>query len=547
MDKKYLSAIITFANEKEEVEKTIKSLRKHSFSNLPIILINDASDDGYDYDFLENKYKLIYIKNKERLGTGKSRDLGVKACETPFFILLDAHMRFYDKVWQPALVDILLKEEKVLLCCQTRNIRQTKKEKANRPTGAKIIFFGENNTFETCWNYEEKQPGATLEEIPCVLGATYATSKKYWTYLKGLTGLKSYGGDEAYISIKVWLEGGKCKLLKNITIGHLYRKAFPYRFDNSHMLYNKMLIAELLFPRRVKGRILSRLKWDYRAYPRFFDECCRTLEKNKASNQTLRAYYHAIFHNPFEYFRQFNDSFSSPRAVLPYPDNPATDIDQVAIQLILNLDKSNIGLYHGLMGNVLFFQQYASYKNDTFYETLAEELLTIVLNSADQETSMGFENGLSGIGWGIEYLLQHRLMAGDADEILAEIDQRMMTINFRKLTDDSLSTGIAGYLHYIYSRMNRERTPGRCPFDGSFLQMVKETAFMLICKPDAFEGVDIALRLLDSLEDPHPTYELPDTDDFLQLEEYRMTANNGLSIAGQIGKCIHKMIRNEKK
>jgi len=36
--------------------------------------------------------------------------------------------------------------------------------------------------------------------------------------------LSGYGGDEQLLSTKVWLEGGRYVLLKDVVIGHWYRE-----------------------------------------------------------------------------------------------------------------------------------------------------------------------------------------------------------------------------------------------------------------------------------------------------------------------------------
>jgi len=42
-------------------------------------------------------------------------------------------------------------------------------------------------------------------KVPCILGDSYASSKKFWKKIKGLNGLKSFGLDEQYLSLKTWL------------------------------------------------------------------------------------------------------------------------------------------------------------------------------------------------------------------------------------------------------------------------------------------------------------------------------------------------------
>lgn len=91
---KRLTIIIPFLNEGEEVDNTLKNIMRNGGSEAEILLINDASDDGFDYEGVIQKYNVGYIKHKRRLGVAASRDEGVEYCRTPFFLLLDGYMRF---------------------------------------------------------------------------------------------------------------------------------------------------------------------------------------------------------------------------------------------------------------------------------------------------------------------------------------------------------------------------------------------------------------------------------------------------------------------
>ncbi|MDR0573594.1 MAG: glycosyltransferase [Tannerella sp.] len=206
---KKLTVIITFLNEKEDVKNTIESILEFSDDNVEIIVINDASDDNYDYDKLAVDYNITYVKNKIRLGVAASRDLGVSICKTAYFLLLDAHMRFYDNKWITRIVEELSKNTRRLLCTQTKILKRKddivyvdKESDALVRQGATVKLNG-NILFEPKWLINEnKNLGDGALPIACVLGAGYACSKDYWIYLKGLSGLMYYGNDEAYISMK---------------------------------------------------------------------------------------------------------------------------------------------------------------------------------------------------------------------------------------------------------------------------------------------------------------------------------------------------------
>jgi glycosyltransferase involved in cell wall biosynthesis len=263
MNPSELTVIIPFRNEKYEVEETLKSILEHSDGNVEILLINDASDDDFDYKTVAEKYHAGYLVNEERLGVASSRDIGVQACKTPYFLLLDAHMRFYDHFWVDRMVGELKSDPKVFLCSQTKvlvRVNGLLSEVCDRTTsyGAYVKLQDGIRLFELNWITREPQdPELKTVPIPCVLGAGYACGKEYWLYLNGLEGLMQYGNDEAYISIKVWMSGGSCKLLKDLVIGHIYRDQSPYTMDSVYRLYNRLFLSELFLSPKTRKIILS--------------------------------------------------------------------------------------------------------------------------------------------------------------------------------------------------------------------------------------------------------------------------------------------------
>lgn len=85
---------------------------------------------------------------------------------------------------------------------------------------------------------------------------SYAASRAYWQKLDGLRGLRQYGCDEQLISLKAWLDGGSCVLLKHVVLGHIYRKRMPYDVAWSVPVFNNLLVTETLFP--LRERVMAR-------------------------------------------------------------------------------------------------------------------------------------------------------------------------------------------------------------------------------------------------------------------------------------------------
>lgn len=460
-----LTVIITFLNEGIEIRNTLKSIRETIGKRVDILLIDDDSIDGYEYKTAAKEFDAVYYKNNTRLGVAASRDLGVSMIKSPYFLLLDGHMRFYDDSWQGRITGLLEKEEKLLLCCQTRILYKeddvVKDGPAHTAFGAYIDFTGENNLLASIWNLKEQKPGENIEEIPCVLGATYACSKKYWEYIKGLQGLRYYGCDEAYMSLKVWLTGGKCKLIKDITVGHIYRTIAPYTIDDKDTVYNKLLIAELLLPGSIKKNIFTQFK---QSSPEKFNYASSLLEENKDQIKEWQIYFRSICKADFHPIYQWNLACES--------NKKNTVLQRISDHLLLRASfTKDLGLYHGKMGIVIFFVHYAKYTSSKTYQQFAELLLEEIYQEITSRTPLNFESGLCGIGWGIEYLVQNNFMKGDTNEILEDIDKKVMEYAPLRMRNHDVKKGVSGILNYVYMRLLSSRINNKDnPFDPLFLK-----------------------------------------------------------------------------
>jgi glycosyltransferase len=126
---------------------------------------------------------------------------------------------------------------------------------------------------------------------------------------------------------------------------------------------------------------------------------------------------------------------------------------RIANHLIINASSlSNLGLYHGKMGVVLFFYELGRYTGKNIYDKFAGELLDEIYNEINNEMPLNFQDGLCGIGWGIEYLVKARFVKADPDEVLEELDKRIVEWDVRKITDSSLRVGLMGIACYIINR-----------------------------------------------------------------------------------------------
>ena len=306
-----LTIIIPFLNEGEEIANTLHSIRETAGDAVDILLINDNSDSFgiFDYEKIANSFEAKYIWNETRMGVAKSRDIGVDNITTKYFLIIDGHMRFYNNNWWTAIINELVKDERALYCCKCKPLDSELNIMQNKPSFGAYIEFDQTDNREHVlsaqWIRKDASKDISIVKIPCVLGASYAASKDYWLYLKGLSGLHMYGSDEPYISLKVWLEGGSCYLIKNIGIGHIFRSRFPYYINKTEILYNKYLIAKVLLPEEYMNLITGRLNNDYKL---FNEEIEEIISSNQMEITNLKNYYQSISNRNFEEFISFNNS-----------------------------------------------------------------------------------------------------------------------------------------------------------------------------------------------------------------------------------------------
>ena len=301
-----LTIIIPFLNEGTEIENTVNSILETAVTNPYIILINDNSTDGFDYEEIAKKHsgQITYVRHEERKGVAASRDEGVDLSQTPYFLLLDGHMRFYEKGWDKRLVKLLKKHTRTVLCSQTRVLN--KDESGEIITKDHIRNYGayiKIDNLRADWNKKEISD-SNIVEISCILGAAYACEKSYWQYLHGLKGLIHYGIDEQLISTKVWLEGGKCLLVKDWVVGHIYRKETPYGNPINDFTYNRLYFAQLLLPFSVKQKAFEKIRSESRER---FQNAYKILRENYKEIKKEKVYLAGILQFPIEEFIEKNN------------------------------------------------------------------------------------------------------------------------------------------------------------------------------------------------------------------------------------------------
>lgn len=301
-----ISIIIPFRNEGNEVYKTVKSLVEQAGQEVSLILINDASDDQFDYKSIAESFNGEYVEHSMPWGVAASREHGVSICKTEFFIFLDAHMRAFSTNWAKSVLEELQKERQTLFCCATIAISKDDTEKISSIKGHGVTLNLTDLTYS--WNEIDPSPDATTSLIPCIMGASYACNVTYWRKLRGVSGLRSYGYDEQFVSIKVWLEGGTCKIIKNIIFGHIFRvlKDVPYTIKVKDVIFNQLYLMELLYPQNFKHILFHNVR--RLSDTECFTQAIEEIEKVRNDIASEKQYYNNIFVRDFNYVLDVNNN-----------------------------------------------------------------------------------------------------------------------------------------------------------------------------------------------------------------------------------------------
>lgn len=124
------------------------------------------------------------------------------------------------------------------------------------------------------------------------------------------------------------------------------------------------------------------------------------------------------------------------------------------------------GLICGHMGVVLTIANCSKLERMTYLDIVCEYLLEKIFNKLGTTSDISFEKGLTGVGWGIEYLIQNNLMIGDSNELCRDIDDKIMNYDLDRMNIDDL----LGVQHYVLARIQGNIMSSRIiPFNSLYM------------------------------------------------------------------------------
>lgn len=131
---------------------------------------------------------------------------------------------------------------------------------------------------------------------------------------------------------------------------------------------------------------------------------------------------------------------------------------------------NDMGLFYGKMGISIAFYLLGKKEQNNVYIEFGDDLLEQIFKTLSQNSSLDFDSGLCGIGWGIEYLIQNQFVEGQSLDVCKQIDQRIVQLDPRRIDNFTLEKGIYGLLHYVLIHLKGcHSQKSNCPFDSMYL------------------------------------------------------------------------------
>lgn len=313
----------------EEVVKQIHSTI--DIDQWEIIIV----DNGSDIPLEISAQQVRVIRHETNFGVGAAFDTGVKNALYENLIIMGCDIRFIENQWASKMLTHIESFPKSFIasvciglnrysrCCNEdidnglcvkcrkpaeNNMDLPYRRNKMKLNGATILMFHDQKSnpkvsesfrgiIEAKW-----LPGDTKQEgyeIPCILGAFYGVKKAWYNYIDGWAGHQKWGTLEPMISLKSWLMGGTCRMAPDVETGHIFKKYGTHSTPQDVLLYNKMMVATLLFDdfnRMIK--FLGTNPIVERAHKLYLDNITWIMEKRNE-------YRDKIVMKPEDYFERF--------------------------------------------------------------------------------------------------------------------------------------------------------------------------------------------------------------------------------------------------
>lgn len=242
-----LSIVIPSRNEAGLLD-TLKSLYVHSKGSFEVIIVDDCTDTDKWTEPLKKKNQTV-LRAFPPVGFGGAIQMGIDKAKSDNIYICGARTRFTDG-WLEGTIKHIEAEPKTLFSVKNPVIKEpfTEIKDAKQITwGGTIYYKKENHWMKYLINFPNRTKEPKGDIVDGAYGGSYALKKSWWKHIHGLDMIDTRGGCNQFLSLKTWMAGGKCKVMKDVTVGNIYREFCSYPVGLDSILNNRLMIMCVLF------------------------------------------------------------------------------------------------------------------------------------------------------------------------------------------------------------------------------------------------------------------------------------------------------------
>jgi len=226
-----LSVIVVCHNEKDYLERTVRSLHQGLPGLSEILVVDDQSTDGCCDDLLRNpaSKRVRVVRSPERLGVSRARNFGAALSRGEILVFSDAHCEA-PAGWAQAVIEAL---GDPVVGAVSPAISVLDDSDGAQGYGMRFVSTG----FDVDWL---GKAGEEPYAVPLLCGCFMALRREVFEQLGGFdSGMLLWGSEDLELSMHLWLRGFECRMLPQIAVAHRFSSGFRYPV-HWEPLYNRL-------------------------------------------------------------------------------------------------------------------------------------------------------------------------------------------------------------------------------------------------------------------------------------------------------------------
>ena len=282
-----ISVIIAYKSDPYIFQCLYTLMRWVDPDKLEIIVVDDCSDTPLVLNtILFPNVKII--RHNKTLGVGCAFETGVRIASNNAIILMGSDVMVKNSTWLDIATEYVSKYPNSIGCsvCLSGDPEHTEPfnpSNATKRYGATLLPFALQDELRTDSQIANREPFyigmldsrwiktepiEDVTEVPIVYGAFYVTTKSWYNTIHGWDNAhRAWGCLEPWISIKSWLYGGSCHVIKDLETLHVFQKfsgtVTPTNNRWDYVWKNKMFLAFTVLPYDEAQRLIKKV-YDWR-------------------------------------------------------------------------------------------------------------------------------------------------------------------------------------------------------------------------------------------------------------------------------------------